>query len=321
MHNYEQSIYQFLALRDKYRNIGILETDLPFLFEKRENKTGILMLHGSDSSPCNTFELGKALSEMGYTTMGVLLAGHGISTDNLSLVSWKDCYHSVIDAFYILEGMLDNIYILGSSFGGCLAYLAGIELSRKAAGIIALSAPSFARKEVPYEYHWPRQIYESIKAVEHNLHNLDLPCLIMHSVDDKVVKINQAMHAFDKIRNEQKKLLVYNKIGHSLGFGFNTLEVAMDINNFILSNPRASAVRFELSLDAEYVSLAGEFNNWDQHATPMFRYDNKWIVDILLPPGNYQYKFVINGRKWITDPSAEKAFTPKGGQNSLIRVS
>ena len=65
---YEQSIFQFKALKDKHIKNNILETDLPFLFENRNNNVSILLLHGSEATPCNTIELGKLLFEKGYNT-------------------------------------------------------------------------------------------------------------------------------------------------------------------------------------------------------------------------------------------------------------
>jgi esterase/lipase len=323
MHNYEQSIYQFKALKEKHQHHEVIETDLPFLFENRKNETGILLLHGSEATPCNTIELGKVLFEKGYTTLGVLLHGHGTGKDDLyqGRVSWKECYSSAIESFRILQGLVKNIYILGSSFGGSLAYLMGIELDNEVDGIIALSAPSFSNYTPTGQNQWAKQVHATIKAVEHNIHNLNIPVLIMHGVDDKFVKVKQAFYAFEKVRTEQKKLLVYNQIGHSLGFGFNTDEVALDIDVFIKSYKEPVPVRFELLYnDAESVNLVGEFNNWDASSLPMFFDHDRWLIDILLSPGRYQYKFVLNNSRWILDPMAENISKPLGETNSLVIV-
>ncbi|MBC7472672.1 MAG: alpha/beta hydrolase [Candidatus Sericytochromatia bacterium] len=323
MHNYEQSLYQFKALRDKQIHNHVLETDLSFLFEDKKNKIGILLLHGSEATPCNTINLGKMLFEKGYTSLGCLLTGHGVNPDNLHSgnVSWHDCYNSAKESLYILSGLVDKIYILGSSFGGALAYLLGIEFAKQISGVIAVSAPTHSNFTPPHNYHWMKQVHGSIKAVEHNVHNLDVPTLILHGVDDKVVKVEQAFYAYNQIKNEQKKLLIYNKIGHSIGFGFNTEEVVNDIDNFIKSYKKPVSVRFELqNTNADSVSVAGEFNNWNSQANYLYHIDGKWLVDIALAPGQYQYKFVINNIHWILDPNREKSFAPKGEMNSLIVV-
>jgi pimeloyl-ACP methyl ester carboxylesterase len=218
--------------------------------------------------------------------------------------------------------MVDKVYILGSSFGGALAYIMGVEHNDLIDGIIAVSAPSHSDFHPPEHRHWLKQIHGSIKAVEHNIHHLNIPVLIMHGADDKVVKTAQAFYAFNKVQTEQKKLLIYNKIGHSLGFGFNTEEVADDIDNFIRNYSELVQVRFEYkNINAEYVSIAGEFNNWNSKADYFKKVDNEtWVADLYLSTGNYQYKLVINGNNWILDPQSETVPTPKGEYNSIVRV-
>jgi esterase/lipase len=323
MNTYEQSIYKFRSIKNKLIQKGVIESDLPFLFEKKEHDIAILMLHGSESTPCNTYNLGHILYEKGFNTLGVLLDGHGYDVQRLhnGQISWKDCYRSAVECLDILLNMNKKVYVLGSSFGGCLAYILGIEFHNKISGVIAVSAPTFSKHEVNSNFKWVNQVVHSIKAVEHNIHKLDIPTLILHSSDDKTVKFNQAFFAYEKIITSQKKLVLYDGVGHSLGFGSNTYEVANDIENFIKSYTELVSIRFELEINANTVSVAGEFNNWDSKKNPMFFDENKWILDLMLPLGReYQYKFVINGNNWILDPNAEKAYTPLGSLNSFIKI-
>jgi 1,4-alpha-glucan branching enzyme len=51
---------------------------------------------------------------------------------------------------------------------------------------------------------------------------------------------------------------------------------------------------------ATTVSVAGTFNNWAVDKT-MLKKDKKtglWIVKISLPAGDYEYKFVCDGKNW-----------------------
>lgn len=51
------------------------------------------------------------------------------------------------------------------------------------------------------------------------------------------------------------------------------------------------------------VSLAGNFNNWDVNATPMVKdEEGTWRVVVQLEPGDYEYKYVVNGGDWKVDP-------------------
>jgi 1,4-alpha-glucan branching enzyme len=73
--------------------------------------------------------------------------------------------------------------------------------------------------------------------------------------------------------------------------------------------------------DADSVSLAGEFNNWDPTANPMEKGpDGLWHATVDLSPGSYQYKFVVDG-DWVADPSnSETIDDGYGGVNSVLTV-
>jgi len=72
---------------------------------------------------------------------------------------------------------------------------------------------------------------------------------------------------------------------------------------------------------ARRVSLAGEFNQWDPIAAPMQSHDDgHWSITLDLPPGRYQYKFVVDGQ-WLPDLTAhENVPNEHGTLNSVIEV-
>ncbi len=68
--------------------------------------------------------------------------------------------------------------------------------------------------------------------------------------------------------------------------------------------------------------VAGSFNEWNTSATPMTDPDGDgtYKANLVLPGGEYQYKFVADGN-WITDESAANfADDGFGGRNSVVRV-
>ena len=73
---------------------------------------------------------------------------------------------------------------------------------------------------------------------------------------------------------------------------------------------------------AHYLSLFGDFNNWDSGAKPMTDKNNDGIYRciLLLKPGNYEYKLVVDG-VWCVDPN-NPDFVPNdlGTLNSLLTV-
>lgn len=75
------------------------------------------------------------------------------------------------------------------------------------------------------------------------------------------------------------------------------------------------------NVQIEKVQLVGEFNRWNSSTNPMKKSQNYWATEILLSPGIYEYKFVINDSLWIADPgNPERIKDGWNGYNSLIRV-
>ncbi|MDH3215693.1 MAG: glycogen-binding domain-containing protein [Candidatus Krumholzibacteria bacterium] len=75
--------------------------------------------------------------------------------------------------------------------------------------------------------------------------------------------------------------------------------------------------------DATKVYVVGDFNNWSVRSDPMIdkNGDGEWTLLYTLAPGVYQYKFVVDGVKWIPDPSNNET-VPDGfdGVNSVLRI-
>ena len=78
-------------------------------------------------------------------------------------------------------------------------------------------------------------------------------------------------------------------------------------------------VRFELRhAHARSVSVAGNFNDWQPTKHPM-TFDGKdtWHLELELPPGTYEYRFVVDG-EWGDDPeAARRVANPFGGENAV----
>jgi 1,4-alpha-glucan branching enzyme len=57
--------------------------------------------------------------------------------------------------------------------------------------------------------------------------------------------------------------------------------------------------------DARTVHLVGDFNEWSPTADPMTdaNGDGEWSLFYPLAPGRYAYKIVVDGKRWIADPT------------------
>ena len=74
---------------------------------------------------------------------------------------------------------------------------------------------------------------------------------------------------------------------------------------------------------ASRVNIVGDFNNWSMIADPMYdrEGDGGWTIRLPLEPGRYEYKFLVDGTKWIPDPAnRDTAGDGFGGLNSIVIV-
>ena len=84
------------------------------------------------------------------------------------------------------------------------------------------------------------------------------------------------------------------------------------------------AVSFAVTApDARTVTVAGSFNRWDPNSHPLAGPDRigRWTTTLTLPPGRYEYLFVIDGSEWVLDPAAPSVDNGLGGRNSIVTVA
>jgi len=89
-----------------------------------------------------------------------------------------------------------------------------------------------------------------------------------------------------------------------------------------VSGEAAATVLFMYSGPAADVRLAGDFNRWSAQDAPQLQggEDGVWRKVLNLPPGRYEYKFIVDGT-WVEDPDNPEAVpTPYGGVNSVIEI-
>jgi 1,4-alpha-glucan branching enzyme len=82
-------------------------------------------------------------------------------------------------------------------------------------------------------------------------------------------------------------------------------------------------VTFSIDLsDANEVILMGDFNNWDPKKHLMKRDRNGvWNKAVILPPGSYEYKFLVDGQ-WKEDPQNDRTcLNCFGSYNNIINLT
>jgi len=89
-------------------------------------------------------------------------------------------------------------------------------------------------------------------------------------------------------------------------------------------SPAVATVRFELlAPDAGRVELLGSFNDWQPGTVVLRGPDDagRWTVELPLGEGRYEYAFLVDGKRWVADPSS-KTLRPDGfgHLNAVIEV-
>jgi len=104
--------------------------------------------------------------------------------------------------------------------------------------------------------------------------------------------LREGTHAYKFIVDGEWMTDPGNKVTRSDGRG--NLNSFMGIGDTLV-------FRLKAYPQAKKVALAGSFNNWNPDELIMEKTTDGWEFPYVLGAGNYEYKFVVDG-KWITDP-------------------
>ena len=115
----------------------IIPTAEPFFLPG--NRTGCLLVHGFTGAPKEMRWMGEYLAGKGFSVLGVRLAGHTTTPEDMVRSNWTDWTASVEDGFNLLRGVADHVYLVGLSMGGVLSLLMSTRLD--VSGVVAISTP------------------------------------------------------------------------------------------------------------------------------------------------------------------------------------
>ncbi len=124
----------------------IIPTAEPFFLPGQPGQPGCLLIHGFTGAPKEMRWMGEYLSQQGYPSLGVRLAGHATRPEDMIRSRYTDWMASVEDGYHLLRGVADRIYLLGLSMGGILSLLLSTKLD--VVGVVAMSTPY----RLPYDY-------------------------------------------------------------------------------------------------------------------------------------------------------------------------
>jgi carboxylesterase len=211
-------------------------------FIEKDNKIGVLIVHGLGASPYQTIDLANFLAEKGITVSSIRLQGHGTNLKNLEKIKWEDWYEDIKKGYEELDQKTEKTYVLGVSLGTLLTLK--LAENQKLDGIIAIAPPIYLRNKqiifIPFirffkRYHYfgvdktqlghayenlptktISEFLQLIKSSKKQLNKINDPILIIQSQKDALVLPESAKYLFDTISSKDKELHYVSLVNHAV---------------------------------------------------------------------------------------------------------
>ncbi|MEN8173723.1 MAG: alpha/beta fold hydrolase, partial [Chloroflexota bacterium] len=208
---------------------------------------GCLLVHGFTGTPKEMLWMGQDLNQRGYSVLGVRLAGHATVIEDMVRSRWEDWLYAVEDGWHLLNGISNQIFIIGLSMGGVLTLRFASEFP--AAGIVAMSTPyalpddprmryiktiskfkpylekgksdsldqESLKGHISYHANPTRSIGELLDLLAEmraNLPKITAPALLMHSHNDQYVDPENLTKIYHDLGSADKTMLWLENSGH-----------------------------------------------------------------------------------------------------------
>lgn len=256
----------FLIKRKVNEPIEITSSARPFL-KRFKGKKVVLFLHGFTSSPREFKEISEFFARHYISSYAPLLPGHGTSPERLAVIKSYQWIESVNESIDFLSTDYEEIYIVGSSFGGNLALLSSNH-SHKIKGLVTIAQPIFFRKHRINKFLFlpllkrikifqkkPKRVrefidthngsykviplksaYEMSKIVEKSkkyLNQVIKPILVVSVENDSVVSEKSLLYLLDNVGSKKKKYFVLRESNHVALLGKYANKLNAEILKFI----------------------------------------------------------------------------------------
>ncbi len=240
----------------------------PFSLDGKK-KLGVILIHGFTATSNEMKELGHYLNKKGISINVPLLSGHGTNPRQLLKVKSRDWTIDVKNAIKKLEKSCDEIYLVGNSFGGNLAFL-NSNKSDKIKGIVSLAAPFIfkhhnVRKSLLHVFRQfklfqrkrptkkVKDIYRKTKRISYQqiplnslielqksvnlskdcLSNITKKVLIIQSTNDDIVSKDSVNFVYNKVKSKDKEIFWVKDSIHVLIADSKKMQVFDKIYKFV----------------------------------------------------------------------------------------
>lgn len=237
----------------------------PFFFQG--NETGCLLVHGFTGSPPEMWGMGAYLAQRGLTVLGVRLAGHGTTPEEMARTGWHDWLASAEDGLRQLRKQCQRVFVVGFSMGGLLGLHLAVQ--HHMTGLVVIASPThleggwqlplvpvakyLVRWYVPgdkmdrsdpaaLDRMWSydrvptaciHELMRLMRQVRKELPRVTTPILVMQGERDQVVPLDSAQEIFDRVGSADKELVWFERSGHGIVEDIEREEVWRQVYGFI----------------------------------------------------------------------------------------
>jgi carboxylesterase len=219
----------------------------PFFFAG--GPTGCLLVHGFSGSPPEMRPMGEYLAAQGLTVLGVRLAGHGTSPEDMAMTTWHDWVSSAEEGLRQLQGRCSRVFAAGLSMGRLIVL--HLAAHHPLAGVIAMSTPAYitdwrfrfmplirpfmrwitpdmesdltdpeAENRFSAYKRLPTRCVVSLgqlmRLVRRELPRIEIPVLIVQGRCDRSIPADSAQIIFDGLSTADKELVWFENSGHCM---------------------------------------------------------------------------------------------------------
>ena len=193
--------------------------------------------------------MGEYLAGKGLTAVGVRLAGHGVSPEDMARTGWRDWVASAEEGLRELQRRCDQVFVAGLSMGGLI--ILHLAAHHSVAGIVVMSAPAYIAdwrfRFLPLAQYFVRWVAPNIESdltdpeaekrlssyrvlpvrcivslgqllhlVRRELSQIQVPALIMQGENDHHVSADSARIIFDELGSAEKEIIWWPNSGHCI---------------------------------------------------------------------------------------------------------
>ncbi len=232
----------------------------------------MLLIHGFGGSPPEMRGLGEFLAARGLGVLGVRLAGHGTTPEDMAHTGWRDWVATAEEGLHRLDAQCRQVFLAGLSMGGLITlYLAA---RYPVSGAVVMSTPTHFEGDwriplVPLLKHLIRwytppdmsdladltaqdriwtyrripgrcidELFQLMHRVRRELPDVRVPLLVMHGRRDMAAPPSSAQEIYDRVGATDKSLVWLERSGHCITEDIERREVWQRVYEFILACTR-----------------------------------------------------------------------------------